>query len=177
LTEIVLDTAVIIGYGWVYDKSYSCCNKFFNEYPDESNSFYYPKKVKEELKYKRKKILRENSGFESELRRMHQFIDGFLENSQKLDYENSEYNWHSIYFTIEKTMKKCQQKPTDKISFDANHITNYICFCLEKGDNSDHFFITGDAAMYDTRRELWKAACEILDKRISFSIKNIWNFR
>lgn len=31
--------------------------------------------------------------------------------------------------------------------------------------------------MYDTRRELWKAACEILDKRIYFSIKNIWNFR
>ncbi|MBU7047006.1 MAG: hypothetical protein HXS54_11290 [Theionarchaea archaeon] len=177
MTEIVLDTAVLIGYGWRYDKSYSCCSRFFSEYPIERNSFYYPKKVKEELKYKRKRISRDNTGFESELRRMHQFIDRFLENSQKLDYENSEYNWHSIYFTIEKTMKKCQQKPTDKVSFDANHITNYVCFCLEKKENSDHFFITGDVAMYDTRRELWKAACEILDKEIYFSIKNIWNFR
>ena len=42
---------------------------------------------------------------------------------------------------------------------------------------SDHFFIIGDLAMYDTRRELWKAACVLLDERISFSIKNIWNYR
>ena len=177
MTEIVLDTVDIIGYGWPFDTSHSCCCRFFNEYPFESNSFYYPKKVKEELKYKRKKISRENPGFEIELRRMHQFIDRFLEESQKLDYENSEYNWHSIYFTIEEVMKKYQQKPTDRISFDANHITNYICFCLEREESSDHFFITGDTALYDTRRELWKAACNFLGKKIPFSIKNIRNLR
>ncbi len=177
MTEIVFDTGIIIGYGWVYDKLHSCCCKFFNEFPIESNSFYYPKKVKEELRYKRKKISRENSGYEPELRRMHQFIDRFLEDSQKLDYENSEYNWHLIYFTIEDTMRKCQRKPTDRISFDANHITNYICFCLEREESSGHFFITGDTAIYDTRRELWKAACNILEEKIPFSIRNVWNFR
>lgn len=177
MTEIVLDTGVIIGYGWVYDKSHSYCYRFFNEFPVESNSFYYPKKVREELKYKRKKISREKSGFESELRRMHQFIDRFLENSQKLDYENSKYNWHSIYFTIEETMKKYQQKPIDRISFDANHITNYVCFCLERGESSDHFFITGDTEMYEIRRELWKTTCKFLGKNFIFNMKNIWNFR
>lgn len=177
MTEIVLDTGVIIGYGWTYDKSHSYCCRFFNEFPMESNSFYYPKKVKEELKYKRRKISREKSGFEPELRRIHQFIDSVLENFQILDYENSEYNWPSIYFTIEKTMKDCLQEPTDRISFDANHIANYICFCLEREGSSDHFFITSDTKMYDTRRTLWKAACKFLGEEFPFSIKNIWNFR
>jgi hypothetical protein len=173
----VLDTGVIIGYGWPRDASHLCCCRFFERFPIEDNSFYYPKKVKEELKYKRNKISRESSGFEPELRRMHQFINRILEDFQNPDYEDSEYSWHSIYFTIEKTMREYQQKPTDRISFDANHITNYICFCLEKEESSDHFFITGDNALYDSRRELWKAGCKILDKKIPFSVKNIWNFR
>lgn len=152
-----------------------CC-RFFDEFPIEGNTFYYPKKVREEVKYKRNKISREKSGFEYELRRLSQFVNLFLEKSQKLDYENSEHAWNSIFFTVQDTMKKCLQMATNKVSFDANHIAHYICFCDERDKNTNHFFITRDIKMYDIRRELWKTACKILDREIYFSIKNIWNF-
>ncbi|MGD2249462.1 MAG: hypothetical protein PVF58_13720 [Candidatus Methanofastidiosia archaeon] len=178
MTEIVIDTGVIIGFGWPLEKLHPYCCKFFDKFPLVGNSFYYPKKVKEELKYKRDEFSKKNSGFEAELRRLTQFINLFLENSKKLDYDNSEHNFNSILFNVQEIMKKYLQKPATKVSFDANHIANYVCFCLdkEKEKNNDHFFITGDIRMYDIRRDFWKIACKALGGEIYFCMKSIWNF-
>lgn len=97
LSEIVLDTGVIIGYGHV---AHQYCYQFFREFPAESNFYHYPKKVKEELKYVRDRIAREHRD-ENELRRMYQFIDEFLRDAQEIDYEkSSECNWNAIWVVI-----------------------------------------------------------------------------
>lgn len=91
MVDIVVDTAVVIGYGWTQDKSHPYCCSFFEKFPTKDHSFYYPKMVKEELLHVRMKIARDNPEFGYELRLLHRFIKEFLRNAEKLDYEDCEY--------------------------------------------------------------------------------------
>lgn len=176
MTEIVVDTGVIIGFGWSHDRlNHNCCS-FFDKFPMKTNSFFYPKKVEDEIKRKRDEISRMNTGFETELRRMNQFISQFLDNSEKIDYDKDNY-FNSIFFLIQEKMKELLQEPTEKVSLDANHVTNYILFSLERGKSNDHFFITGDGPLHDIRWELWKTACTVLDEKIYFAMKHVKDYQ
>jgi hypothetical protein len=132
--------------------------------------------VKEELLHVRMKIARDNPEFGYELRLLHRFIKEFLRNAEKLDYEDREYNWNLIFDVVAGVMMIHQQKKLAEISFDANHITNYVCFCLERGSYSTHFFITADKNMYRTKQKLQRAACNALDDEVQINIENVWNF-
>ncbi|KYK31356.1 MAG: hypothetical protein HXS48_26595 [Theionarchaea archaeon] len=176
MADIVVDTGVIIGYGWTQDNSYPYCYRFFEKFPANDHSFYYPKMVKEELPHVRKKIARENPEFGYELRLLYQFIREFLRNAKKLDYENSEYNWNLIFDVVAGEIMMYQQKQLTKISFDANHITHYVCFCLEKGSDLAHFFITTDRNIYKVKQKLQRAVCNALDDEVHINIEIIWNF-
>ncbi len=176
LAEIVFDTGVVIGYGWVHDPSHKNCCRFFEKYSLNTNSFYFPKKVKEELKYMRKRIAKEHSGVEAELRLMHAFIHQFLKDATKLDYENSEYNWYLIFDAVVAVMMIWQQKQKNEISFDANHIAHYVCFSVEKGENVIHFFITTDKKIYKNRVRLQKTVCNALAEEIQVNIESVWHF-
>ena len=172
----MFDTGVVIGYGWTQDESYPHCCRFFKKFPVKDHSFYYPKRVREELTHVRMKIARENARYEYELRLLHRFIQEFIRNAKKLDYDHSEYNWNLIFDAVAGVMMIYQKKQFIKISFDADHVTHYVCFCLEKGSNLDHFFITTDKNLYKVRQKLQRAVCSALDDEVLVTIENVWNF-
>lgn len=133
--------------------------------------------MKEELRYVRDRIAREHRD-EKELRRMYQFVDEFLRDAQKIDYEEStECNWDAILVAIIKAMTKFQQTSVDRISFDANHIAHYVCFCRERKDCSDHFFVTTDKKLYNNGAMIQKTVCKAFDEQIQINMRLIWHFR
>lgn len=108
---------------------------------------------------------------------MYQFVDEFLRDIPVIDYEkSSECNWNVFWVVIAKAMKKYQQTSVDKISFDANHIAHYVCFCRERKDCLDHFFVTTDKNLYNSRMMIQKAVCKELDEQIQINIRSIWHF-
>jgi len=176
LTEIVLDTGVIIGYGLVSHKAHQYCCRLFEEFPMEKNCYYYPKKVKGELKRVRCRITKKHID-ESELRRLYQFVDEFIRVAQEINYEKStEFNWAGILVVVTRAMKKFQQTSINRISFDANHIAHYVCFCWDKKDCCDHFFVTTDNNLYENKVKIQKDICAAFDEQIEINIRNIWNF-
>jgi hypothetical protein len=102
----VVDTAVVRGYEWTQDKLHPHCCSFFEEFPTRDHSFYYSKMVKEELSHVRTKIARANPEFGYELRLLRRFIKEFLRNAEKLDSEDSEYNWNLIFDVVAGVMMK-----------------------------------------------------------------------
>ena len=142
----------------------------------EGNSYYYPKKVKEELKRVRDRIARKHRD-EKELRKMFQFVEEFLIGAKEINYEKStKCNWDAILVVITRAMQKFQQTRSDKISFDANHMTHYVCFCREKKNCSNHFFATTDKNLYGNREIIQRDICKTFEEQIQINIVSIWNF-
>jgi hypothetical protein len=188
LAEIICDTSVMLGYIIEAEDIHPFCERFFQSFPidDTSNSFFYTRKIREEFKYKMKTIGRNDKDSYHREVLIQNFIDAFFTESRELDYENSQYPWQSMYWNVRRKIADFQEVAEEDVSNDANNITHYICFCLDKKNCpcSDHFFVTGDTRLYDCRKmlrdyvtDVYKDEIPLGTKSIPLNLVNVWNFR
>lgn len=188
MAEIICDTSVIIGYVSEAENIHPYCERFFQNFPidDTGNSFFYTRKIREELKYETKAIERENKDAYHRKVLIQNFIDEFFAGSKELDYENSNYPWQDMYWKVREKIADLQGVEAEIVSNDANNITHYICFCLDRRNCpcSNHFFATGDTKLCKCKKMLEKFIINAYrdefprnTKSIPLNLVSVWGFK